>query len=310
MKWRNSLMLVALAALWGPSFLFIKVAVADIPPLTLALGRVSIAAVLLAIFLRMQGRWFPAWGRIWGHIAIVALFHNAIPFVLLGWGEQYIDSALASILNGTTPLFTILLAHFWVSDDRLTLPKFIGVVLGFGGLLLLIAPSLVSGVQATTMGLLAVTTAAACYGVALVYARNHLRGLPPLVAPTTQMLLASLFILPLALVVERPFTLPMPSFAALASLLALGVFGTSIAFVLYYRLMERADASYVSMVTYIIPVFGMLLGVLVLGERLTWHAYAGFALILLGVMLVNGLVKSGMNWKRPLLYLNWRHNRI
>ena len=310
MKWKNFLMLMALAALWGPSFLFIKVAVADIPPLTLALGRVSIAAVLLAIILRMQGRWFPAWGRIWGHVAIVALFHNAIPFVLFGWGEQHIDSALASILNGMTPLFTILLAHFFVADDRLTLTKVIGILLGFGGLLLLIAPSLLSGLRATTLGLLAVTMAAACYGVALVYARNHLRGLPPLVAPATQMLLASLFILPLALGVERPFTLPLPSFSALAAMLALGVFGTAIAFTLYYRLMERANASYVSMVTYIIPVFGVLLGVFVLGERLTWHAYAGFAFILLGVMLVNGLIKGVADWKRPFPGLNWRHTQI
>lgn len=309
MKWKNFLLLMVLAALWGPSFLFIKVAVQDIPPLTLALGRVSIAAVLLALFLRVQGRWFPAWGPIWRHVAVVALFHNAIPFVLFGWGEQHIDSALASILNGTTPLFTILLAHFFVVDDRLTLPKVIGVLVGFAGLLLLIAPSLVSGVQATTLGLLAVTAASACYGVALVYARNHLRGLPPLVAPATQMLLASLYILPLSLWIERPFTLPFPSWPALGSLLALGVFGTFTAFVLYYRLLERADASYVSMVTYIIPVFGVLLGVLVLHEQLTWHVYAGFVLILLGVMLVNGVIKN-VTWERPLLTLKWRHNRL
>lgn len=296
MKLKNLLLLILLAALWGPSFLFIKIAVAEIPPLTLVLGRVGIAAVLLTLFLWAQGKTLPRSRTVWRHLAVMGFIHNTIPFVLFGWGEQYIDSAMASILNGTTPLFTIILAHYFVGDDRLTPAKLVGALIGFAGLLLLITPSLTDGVQVTTWGLLAVSLAAAMYGVAIVYSRNHLRGLPPLVAPAGQMIMATIYLLPLSLLVDRPFSLPPLSLPVVGAMAALGVFGTAVAFVVYYRLIETAPASYVSMTTYIIPVFGVVLGVLVLSEKLTWHAYAGFALILLGVMIVNGLLKL----KRPL----------
>ncbi|MCA9899129.1 MAG: EamA family transporter [Ardenticatenaceae bacterium] len=297
MKLKNFLLLIFLAALWGPSFLFIKVAVAEIPPITLVLGRVGIAAVLLTVFLLVQGKSLPRSRTVWRHLAVMGLIHNTIPFVLFGWGEQYIDSALASILNGTTPLFTIIIAHFFATDDQLTPAKLTGILVGFAGLILLITPSFGDGMQGTTLGLLAVALAAVLYGVAIVYTRNNLRGLPPLVAPAGQMILASLYLLPLSLLLERPYTLSFPSLTAVGSMLALGVLGTAVAFVVYYRLLETAPASYVSMTTYIIPVFGVILGVLVLKEQLTWHAYAGFALILLGVMIVNGLLKWG--GKRP-----------
>ena len=196
------LWIVFLAALWGPSFLFIKVAVVDIPPLTLVVGRVGIAAILLYLVLRLQGRNLPKFGPVWKHFAVMALVHNALPFALFSWGEQHIDSALAAILNGTTPLFTILLAHLFVEDDRLTLDKLLGVTIGFAGLVVLIAPALFEGFQATTWGLIGVTFAAVSYGIAIVYSRLHLRGLPPLVAPTAQLSLATLYMLPLSLIIE------------------------------------------------------------------------------------------------------------
>ena len=298
MRLKNFLWLLFLAAFWGPSFLFIKVAVADIPPLTLVVGRVGIAGISLYLILRAQGRNLMPWGQVWAHLAVVAVVQNALPFVLFGWGEQYIDSGLAAILNGTTPLFTLMLAHFFTHDDRLTPTKAVGTVIGFGGLLFLIGPSLLAGVRATVWGLLAVTIASASYGVAIIYSRRHLRGLPPLVGPASQLLLATLFMIPLALLFERPFELPAPSWPALGSLLALSVFGTALAFVIYYYLIERVSATYVSMVTYLVPIFGVILGVLVLNERLGWNAYLGCALILLGVMIVNGVVRV-VSWQRP-----------
>lgn len=299
MNGKNLLLLITLAALWGPSFLFIKVAVEEIPPLTLVLGRVAVGSAFLLIVLLSQGRRLPTDRRLWRHLAVVAMLHNALPWVLLSWGEQYIDSALASILNGTTPLFTIILAHFLVAGDRMTVPKMLGVLLGFAGLSLLILPSLSGGAQASTWGLLAVTAAAAVYGVAMIYSRNHLRGLPPLVAPASQLLLATGYMLPVALLVDRPWTLDRPSTVALGSLFLLGILGTGLAFIVYYRLLETANPTYISMVTYVIPVFGVILGVLVLGEQLTWYALAGFALILLGVMVVNGLFANHMPiWRR------------
>ncbi|MCA9867293.1 MAG: DMT family transporter [Anaerolineae bacterium] len=289
MNGKNLLLLIILAALWGPSFLFIKVAVEDIPPLTLVLGRVAVGAAFLLIVLRAQRGGLPSDRRIWRHLAVVALLHNALPWVLLSWGEQYIDSALASILNGTTPLFTIILAHFLVPGDRMTASKLTGVLIGFAGLVLLILPSLGGGLQATTWGLAAVTAAAAIYGVAMIYSRNHLRGLPPLTAPASQLLLATLYMAPIAVLIDKPWTLDRPSPVALGSLLLLGILGTGLAFIVYYRLLETAGPTYISMVTYVIPIFGVVLGVLILNEQLTWYALGGFSLILLGVMVVNGL---------------------
>jgi drug/metabolite transporter (DMT)-like permease len=298
MRLKNFLWLLFLAALWGPSFLFIKVAVTEIPPLTLVVGRVGLAGIALFLILRAQGRNLMPWGQIWAHLAVVAVVQNALPFVLFSWGEQYIDSGLAAILNGTTPLFTLMLAHFFTTDDRLTPTKAVGTVIGFGGLLILIGPSLLAGVQATAWGLLAVTIASASYGVAIVYSRRHLRGLPSLVGPTTQLLLAALFMMPLALLFERPFELPIPAWPALGSLFALSIFGTATAFVIYYYLIERVSATYVSMVTYLVPIFGVILGILILDEQLGWNAYLGCALILLGVMIVNGLLRV-VSWQRP-----------
>jgi drug/metabolite transporter (DMT)-like permease len=208
MKLKNFLLLVLLASLWGPSFLFIKVAVEEIPPMTMVLGRVAIGAVLLLILLRLQGSRLPKWGPVWKHIAIIALVHNAIPFVLFSWGEQYIDSALAAILNGTVPFFTIILAHHFTENDRITPVKIAGLMIGFGGMVLLALPAFGDGVESTTWGVLAITAASLLYGIAIVYARNHLRGLQPLAAPTGQMMIATLYMLPLSLLVDRPYLLP------------------------------------------------------------------------------------------------------
>lgn len=297
MKLKNLLWLLFLACLWGPSFLFIKVAVGEIPPLTLVTGRVGLAALILYTILRLQGRNLPGWGSIWKHFAVVGFFSNALPFVLFSWGEQYIGSALASILNGTTPLFTALLAHLLISDDRLNATKLVGIAAGFGGLVLLIAPSLFEGVQASSSGLLVITVAAACYGVAMVYTRKNLRGLPPLVGPTAQLTMATIYLLPLSLWFEQPFFRPLPSWPALGSLLSLSMLGTALAFIIYYRLLETTSATFVSMVTYLAPVIGVILGVAILHEHLGWNTYAGFVFILLGVMVVNGAFKI-LNWRR------------
>lgn len=288
---RNFLGLLFLASLWGPSFLFIKVAVQEIPPLTMAGCRVGLAALLLFAILKMQGQQVSNHRRgVWKHYAFAGAVGNAVPFVLFNWGELHIDSAVASILNGTTPLFTLLIAHFFTKDDRLTRNKMTGAFIGFGGLVLLVGPALLAGVKASSLGLLAVTGAALCYGIVIVYSRRYLRGLPGLVAPAAQLGYAALFLTPLSLLFERPLSLPMPSWPALGSLLALTVLGTSIAFVVYFRLLETTPASQLSMVTYLVPVFGILLGVMVLDERLAWNAYAGCAMILLGVMVVNGYI--------------------
>ncbi len=283
----NVLILMVLAALWSPSFLFMKVAVGDFPPLWVALGRVAIGGLLLLLIMTVQGRRMPSRGPVWRHLAVIGLVQSALPFLLFSWGEQYISSALASILNGMTPIFTIILAHFFVATDRLTSGKIVGAVLGFAGLVLILLPSLSAGFQSDTLGALAIVVATILYGVAGVYSANHMRGLPPLVAPTGQLLAASVMLLPFAMVVNPIGSFAMPSWQAIASLVALGALGTGLAFVFYYRLLETAEPSFISLVTYVIPIFGVLLGVVFLDEALTLNALFGFVLILAGVAVAS-----------------------
>ncbi|MCA9979096.1 MAG: DMT family transporter [Anaerolineales bacterium] len=298
MRLKNFLWILLLAAIWGPSFLFIKVAVQDIPPVTLVMARVALASLTLYLIVRAQGRRLPQLGRVWRHFAFMGFFAHALPFVLFSWGELHVDSAMASILNGTTPLFTVILAHFLVADDRMTPLKLAGTLLGFVGLMALVAPSLLGGVQVETLGLLGMAVAAVCYAITIIYSRQHLRGLPPLVAPTAQLMMAAIFLLPISLIVDKPYSLAMPGWPALAGLLGLSLLGTAVAFAVYYHILEKSSATELSMVTYLIPVFGIALGVIVLGEQLTWNIYLGFAFILLGVMTVNGVFRFRWLWLR------------
>ncbi|HRV95397.1 MAG TPA: DMT family transporter [Anaerolineae bacterium] len=299
MKLKTLLYLVTLALLWGVAFLFVKVAVRDIPPLTLVSARVALAAVILLAILRAQGRTLPQFGPIWKHFTVAGFLHNAAPYALLAWGQQYIDSALAAMFIGTVPLITMILAHIFTTDDHFTPTKIAGGMIGFGGLLVLLAPGLLAGVQVTTLGLLAALIAAICYGSAVVYGKITLQGLPPLVAPTAQLTTAAIFLVPVSLLVDRPYTLPMPSLMSLVSLLLLAVFSTSLVFYIFYRAMETTSATTLAVSTYLVPIIATLMGVFVLGERLAWNGYVGCALILLGVLTVNGLF-ARFTYRRPV----------
>lgn len=294
---KGFLWIIVLALLWAPGALLVKIAVHDIPPLTLAGIRVSVAAALLYVVLRMQRQQLPPLGDVWKHFAVMGLTSNALPYALVSWSEQYIDSALASIFVGTTPIFTIVLAHLFIADERLTAKKATGVLIGFGGLVALLIPSLLGGVQTTLWGLLAMVIMAASTGVAMVYGRQHLRGLPSLVGPTAQLMLAAVYLMPLAWVIERPYALPMPSWTAISALLVLAVVCTALTFVLYYRAMERTSASGLSMITYLIPIMGTILGMLVLHEQPGWNAYLGCVLIITGAMIVNEIIRP-IGWRQ------------
>lgn len=291
MKLKTLLWLMSLAFLWGIAFLFVQVAVRDIPPLTLVTARVGLGAAILYLILRAQGRNLPRFGAIWAHFAVMGLLYNAAPYVLLAWGQQHIDSALAAVFIGLTPLVTMLLAHLFTRDDHFTLAKTVGVGLGFAGLLVLLGPALLAGVQATLLGLLAALAAAISYGTAIVYGKQKLQGLPPLTAPTAQLATAAIGLAPLSLLLEQPYTLPLPSWPALTALLMLAVLSTALAFYIYYRAMDSTSASTLGMAGYMVPVVATIAGVLILDEQLAWNAYVGFALILAGVLTVNGVFK-------------------
>lgn len=299
MRLKNFLLLLFLASLWGPSFLFIKIAVVEIPPITLAAWRIFVAAIVINIYLYARGGAFIKDIQFWKHVTIAGFFAHALPFVLINWGEQFIDSALASILNGLTPIFTIVMANFVIQDDRMDLGKVIGAIFGFIGLVILVLPSLVSGFQANTMGIFAVGIAAASYGVALVYARLNLKGTKPVYAPASQLLVTSIYLLPFSLAVDGPVKVMDLSWAALGSVLVLAILGTALAFVIYYKLLDSSSASYLSLVTYLIPLYGMVLGVTLLDETLTMSTILGAVLILLGIGVVNSKLEHRVKskWK-------------
>ena len=280
-------LLLLLALLWGLTYPLTKISVDEIPMMTYSLGRTVIGALILWLALRWNGQRLPGWDRIWIHLSIMALVHNAAPYVLVAWGSQSVDSGLAAIITSTAPLFTIILAHYMVADDRMTPTKLIGVLVAFSGMIVLLSPSFQGGLSASLGGVGAMLAASVCYGVATVYTRKYLRGLPSLVGPTAQLIVASAFLLPLSLVWERPYQLPIPSTISLLAWVAVAVLGTGVAFIVFYQLVEMASPSFVSMVSYLIPIVGASLGVLALGERLPHSALVGFTIILAGVVIAN-----------------------
>jgi len=289
----NLLLLLILGAIWGSSYMFIKVIVAEAPAFTLVAGRLTLAAIILWGILRARGLSLPRSRRTWRAYAVLGLLGAAIPYSLISWGEQYIPSGLASLLQSTTPIFTVILAHFLTDDERITMTKIIGVVVGFVGvgILMLPDPSLrpgsvqATGLRADLLGQLAIVGSSLCYALTAIYVRSRLQGQPPLVSATGQLTMGMVYMLPASLLIDRPFDLS-PSLPVLASWLALTILGTVVAYVIYFTLIERSSATFVTMVTYIIPINGLLLGSLVLSEPLNVNVLGSLALILLGVLLV------------------------
>jgi drug/metabolite transporter (DMT)-like permease len=277
--------LMILAALWGCSYLFIKVAVSEVPALTLVAARLVLGAAVLWVLVRISGQSMPRRRSLWATYAAMGLLNGAIPYSLIFWGEQYISSGLAALLQATMPLFTVILAHFLADEERMSLRKAMGVVAGFVGVSLLMLADLRRGLHANVLGQAAIVASSVSYATATIVARNHLRGQPALISTAGQLTMGAVFILPLSLLVDRPFHLS-PSLAAVGSWLGLTLLGTVVAYTIYYALVERTNATFVSTVTYIIPVNGLILGALVLGEPLTWTLLASLGLILVGVLLV------------------------
>jgi drug/metabolite transporter (DMT)-like permease len=279
------LLLVFLSILWGGSFFFAKIAVDELPPLTLALGRVGIAAALLAVLAGRAG--LVSLTQAWPAFAVLGLLNNVIPFTLIFWGQTHIPSGLASIFNATTPIFTALIAHFATRDEKLDAAKLVGVTTGFVGVVAMLGPEVLGDIDVGLWAQLACLVAAVSYAVAGIWGRR-LAHLPAVTVAAGQLIAASVVLAPLALLVDRPWRLPMPSPAALAALLALAVLSTALAYVIYFRILARAGATNLLLVTFLIPVSAILLGTAVLGERLAPHHFVGMAIIAVGLAAIDG----------------------
>lgn len=277
---------LALGVAWGSSYLFIKIGVETLSPFTLIAGRTAIGAAVLALVMVLRRESLPRSAGTWGHMLMVALLGIAIPFSLITWGEQSIDSALAAILNGTVPLLAIVLAAIVLVDEPITLNRLLGLLVGFAGVIAITSPSFGPGTGGSLPGELALMGASVSYAAAGVYARRFVRNLRPLPSAFLEVGLAFLVILVLALVFEHPLATHVEPSTILA-VGWLGLVGSGLAFLAFFFLLGRWGAGRTSTVAYLLPVVGIALGVLVRHESLSVPVLIGTALVIGGVAVAN-----------------------
>ncbi|WP_104018860.1 DMT family transporter [Roseovarius nitratireducens] len=282
-------MLLALATVWGGSFFFNEVAVRDLPVLSVVVGRVALAALILMAILRLRGERLPRGRRIWVAFACMGLMNNALPFSLIVWGQQHIASGVASILNAATPLFTVLLAHVLTRDERMTGGKITGVLIGFAGVAVMIGVGALRDLGVHVAAQLMCLMAAVSYALAGIFGRRFRgMGVSPMATATGQVIASSLILLPLALIVDRPWGLAPPGIAAIGALIGVATLSTALAYTLYFRILATAGATNLLLVTFLVPASAILLGTLILGEVLLVRHMMGMALIGAGLAAIDG----------------------
>lgn len=287
-------LLVALSILWGGSFFFSKVALAELRPFTVVLGRVGMAALVLHLVIRTTGQKMPKDISTWGLFFVMGALNNLIPFSLIFWGQTQIASGLASILNATTPVWTVLLVHFFTQDEKITASRFGGVLCGLLGAVIMIGPNALSGLGLNVVAQLAVLGAAISYAFAGIYGKRF-KAFPPLVTATGQVTATALMMLPIVLIVDKPWQQSAPSLITWGALLGLAVLSTAVAYIIYFRLLSTVGATNLSLVTLLIPVSALLLGTFILGEHLDVRDFAGMALIGLGLAFIDGRLVNAIS---------------
>lgn len=293
-------LLIALSVLWGGSFFLVGIAVHELPPFSLVTLRVGIAALALNLAVAISGQRMPSDLRSWSAFAGMGLLNNAVPFSLLVWGQTQIASGVASILNATTPVFTVIVAHLLTRDERMSAGRLVGVVAGFAGVIVMIGPTVLVGFGTHLLAEFACIGAAVFYACAGVYGRRFkAMGLSPLVTATAQVSASTLMLIPLALIVDQPWALPAPSLVTLGAVLGLGLLATATGYNIYFRLLASAGATNLLLVTFLIPITAIVLGASLLGERIETRHLAGMALIGAGLAAIDGrLARAASAWRR------------
>jgi len=280
-------LLVLLSMLWGGSFFFGQVAVREMPPMTVAMGRVGIAAIALLVFIYARGERMPRDAGLWAMFAVMGLINNVIPFNLILYGQTQITSGLASILNATTPIFTVVLAHFLTVDEKLSVGRMVGVGCGLAGVALMMGPDALAGATENVVGQAVVLCAACSYAFAGIFGRR-LRNVGPTVAAGGQLVSSSMLMLPIVLFFDRPWEMAMPGLDVIGAVVGLAVISTSAAYVIYFRILAVAGATNVLLVTLLVPVSAILLGTVFLGEVLLPSHMLGMAIVGLGLLTIDG----------------------
>jgi len=288
-------MLLSLSLIWGGSFFLNAVILTELPTLTLVAARVSLAAIALWGFVAITGRLRGLTPAVWAAFAVMGFLNNAIPFTFIVHAQTSISSGLASILNATTPLFTILVAGVFLSDERFSVMRLAGVAIGLFGVVVMIGTDALDGIGSSVWAQMFSLGAAVSYGFASVFGRRFRRlGIDPIQVAMGQVTMSSLMLWPVAIVLDRPFDLAMPSVTVWGALGVLSVICTACAYILYFKVLERAGATNISMVTFLVPVSAILLGILLLGETLHISHVIGMLLIGLGLIVIDGRMFSRM----------------
>ncbi|SDF50919.1 DMT family transporter [Bosea robiniae] len=281
-------LLIVLSILWGGSFFFNKLTVAEWPPFAVVQVRVGLAALALLLVVRIAGQSMAVGRELWLAFFGMGILNNLIPFSLFLWGQQQIASGLASILNATTPIFAVLVMHCF-GNEKATGLKLGGVLAGLIGVAILMGPDALSGLGSNLAAQLACILAAVSYAFSGLLGRRF-RGVSPLVAATGQLSASTLMMIPIVFVMHPPWTLPVPSQQALLALVGLALISTALAYLLFFRIMRTAGPSNVMLVTFLIPVSAILLGSGLLGEELLPRHFAGMAAIFVGLALIDGRI--------------------
>jgi drug/metabolite transporter (DMT)-like permease len=289
-------LLLVLALLWGGSFFLQKIILREVRPFTLVFARLALAALALNLIILFMGYRFSSLRQHWRGMILMGAFNNAVPFCLFAWSQTRITSGLAAIFNATAPLFTVLAAHVFTRDERLTPRKLVGVACGISGVIFIIGPSVLAGPRGSISGQVACLVAAICYSLAAIYSRRF-KAIPSIVLAGVQAGIAALMVLPLALLVEHPWKLAMPGRTTWAAMLALGLLSTALAYAIYFRLLARAGATNTVLVTFLIPISALLLGTLLLNEQLKLRELGGMAFIVVGLAIIDGRVLKLFNGK-------------
>jgi len=281
-------MIVLLSIFWGMSFFWIALGLRELSPFTMVLYRIGIAAVVVTLFLYVRGGRLPFAFSAWRKFFTIGAFNNFLPFSLITCGQIYIDSGLASILNATTPLFAVVMAHFLTSDEHMTANRIIGVLLGIAGVALLMGPEALLGLTSNALGQLAILGAAMSYAYGGICVRQ-LKDIPVLEAMSGTLIAATVLTLPVALVLEYPLQTSL-ELNTIVALFGMSVLGTAIAYRLYFHVIRTVGATNTLLVTFLVPITALLMGVLVLGESLNKHAILGMLMIFTGLLAVDGRI--------------------
>lgn len=291
--------LVGLSVLWGASFFFNGVAVKELPTMVVVVGRVALAALVLNIVMLLIGLRVPMERPVIRAFYTMAIVNNVIPFTLIVWGQSHIASGLASILNATTPLFTVIVAHYFTGDEKMSWGRFFGVCIGMAGVVIMVGSDALRSLGVNIAAQCAVLGAAFCYAVSGVFARRfRVLGVSPLATATGQLTASSTILVPAMLIIDQPWTLPMPSAAAIGALIGVSMLSTALAYILFFRILATAGATNVLLVTFLIPVTAILLGIFVLDEVLLPKHFLGMGLISLGLAAIDGRILGRLTFRK------------